>query len=364
MSQFDAESPFSFHEKTSTSGSYFMRDTRKEFNGLSIFSPEYTRSRGSKVPHRPVSVTSKHLRDYRIHDLIFNYGFNSLDLALFFNWNDGSKIFSNEIKKIRAKDQSTFTDSDVTNWAIPYLSKLLKKNEIDDTYSQIITQVECYFILYCYFEIKNNEFSKELISETALLLNKSEELIIQLLNYTAYLDPSDDTEKSFDASFSQSLLLEQMYTWFSSNFDEARDNLPAFSNMISTDHTFFFTNLMDIKNESSLIYTEEGQSKTRTISMRQRSRALVYEARKQFRELDAENKLRCFACDYVKNDSIKNEIVEIHHLTPIKDLDKSGEQRILSDVTQYVLPLCPTCHRIAHSGSILLSLDRIKTLRD
>jgi len=363
MSKYGSDPPFLLHKKVSTSGSYLMKEAGSEFEGLLITSAEYSRQNVGTIPTRPVEVTSKHLKNYRMHELVFNYYFTSLDIALYRNWDDYSKIFENEIKDIIKEDQSKLDESGIINRSMPYLLKLLKKNENTDDSPYILTQVECYFVIYCYFEIKNGGHSDELIYETAHLLKKSVKDVLQLLNFVAYLDPSENTKKPFNASMTQSIMLKQMFDWFSTNQYIAKENIDVYSNLLSSNNLILYTNPEEIKKKSQQIYTEEGQRISQIFKMRKRSQSLVFEARRQYRKLDPENKLRCYACGFVKPDSINKEVVEIHHLTQLHELDDFGEKKLLSEVTNYVIPLCPTCHRIAHSGDILLSVDEIKNIR-
>ena len=81
------------------------------------------------------------------------------------------------------------------------------------------------------------------------------------------------------------------------------------------------------------------------------------------REKDPEKKLRCSACGFVKPESIENEIVHIHHLIPLKEIEETGTIVELNKILELVIPLCPTCHSIAHSQTETLSVDEIKKLR-
>jgi|SaaInlStandDraft_6_1057023.scaffolds.fasta_scaffold22234_2 predicted HNH restriction endonuclease len=118
---------------------------------------------------------------------------------------------------------------------------------------------------------------------------------------------------------------------------------------------------VDIQKLKSHIVEEgaEGYAATKT---RKRSSKLVNDGRKHFRNKDSENKLRCAACGFVKSESIKREIIQLHHKEMISEIDSNGQSITLDKAIRNLLPLCPTCHQIAHSSKPPLSVDAIKKL--
>jgi predicted HNH restriction endonuclease len=92
----------------------------------------------------------------------------------------------------------------------------------------------------------------------------------------------------------------------------------------------------------------EGARGTITVSVRRRCEALRKRAREFYR--NADGKLRCKVCGWHKpNHGVIGDIVELHHVEPLAELPLEGVQRCQSDAINWLSPLCPSCHRIAHS---------------
>jgi len=347
MQSFKENTPFDFeYDLVDTSKSFYMTQCGKTFDELPPITPKENQTR-----EKPIRFTSKHLKEYRLRDLVLNYNFNLYDLAYFGDWNLGSDFFKVDLEPILEEILDNLSEDELIQRAYSYISKLLKKNEIDKVIAPLLNQVECYFAIYCYEKIKDGDYKNELISETAQLLNKTESDVIKLLQTIAYLDPAEQIKKPFEASVSKSVLLEKTYNWFSSNRNDAFNYFSTFYILRDSENPLSFQPIENIENKADEVCIEEGQSKDQILNMRRRSQALVFEA-----------KLRCQVCGYVKPEAITREIVEIHHLTPLKELDKSGVKRVLSKASTYVIPLCPICHRIAHSANPFLSIDEIKVL--
>ena len=107
---------------------------------------------------------------------------------------------------------------------------------------------------------------------------------------------------------------------------------------------------------------EEGKEAYTTSKMRRRSSRLVREGREYYSALEPDGKLRCHACGFAKPASIDHEIVQLHHKKPIRE----GERTInLSgdNIESYVVPLCPTCHVMAHDTDTPRTVSELKKLR-
>lgn len=243
---------------------------------------------------------------------------------------------------------------------MPYLIKLLKKKEVDDAYDYLLTQVECYFLVFCYDKMCEGSVKEDAISQIAGLLGKSEETVEQLLRYVAFFDPAPPENRPFPPIKSESKLLGETFGWYWNDKDGARNEFLTYLSMVDTDQSQSFKHdLSEVRKKSEQLYAEEGSIKYTTLRLKHRSKELVYHAREQFKKDDFENKLRCRACGFVKHELIENEIVHIHHLVQLRDLNNHGVKRSFDEITQHVIPLCPTCHRIAHSHDEALPVDRI-----
>lgn len=85
---------------------------------------------------------------------------------------------------------------------------------------------------------------------------------------------------------------------------------------------------------------------------RSRNRSLVAECRERDREV-------CQTCHTKPMGRNKVTVIEVHHLNPLLSADSHGLMTKLKDL----VCLCPTCHRIAHTGDQQpLSLDEIKNI--
>lgn len=107
----------------------------------------------------------------------------------------------------------------------------------------------------------------------------------------------------------------------------------------------------------------EGRLVTLNVAARTRCEALRRRAKQHFRSRDG--KLYCEVCGWVKPDNrISGDIVELHHLRPLADLDVQGVQITMAEAISALVPLCPCCHRIAHAklGGGTFSLEMLKKI--
>lgn len=361
MGKFGNTPPFEFKNRTvGTNEKHYMKKCKETFKDLpKVRALEYYKR---KKLEEEVEVTSKHIQYYRLLDLIYNYNFNFYDLAYFGSWNYAGYTFKAEIQLIKEEDLSSYSESELIDRAVHYFNKLLKKNEIREELNFPLSQAECYFIVYCYFEIREGREKEEIIPEIARLLGKPAEEVESLLQYTAFFDNSSNDTKPFAPLQSNSRLIREMYEWYESDINQARNEFDNFCNVLGVGDNTYNHNMESIRRSTEDTFTEEGSIYFTTIKLRKRSQLLVNEARRQFREADPEKKLRCHACGFAKSDLIKNEIVHIHHKIPLKDISEESKKIDLSQIIKHVFPLCPTCHSIAHSRKEPLSLEEIKKL--
>ena len=108
---------------------------------------------------------------------------------------------------------------------------------------------------------------------------------------------------------------------------------------------------------------EEGHPKQITQQVRDRCGALIAKVRSHYRRDDGN--LYCEACGWKRpNNNLRGDIVEIHHLHAVAAMPLEGIRLTFQDAIVRLLPLCPNCHRIAHSKSEggTFTLDELKTL--
>lgn len=123
-----------------------------------------------------------------------------------------------------------------------------------------------------------------------------------------------------------------------------------------TQSSFPFSSL-----DESVFMVEEGKSVPYAGARRTRSAVLAEQARKHFRERSRDRMLHCEICG-VSFDGIvtRQEIMHIHHLEAISQVDKQGRQLSLTQALTLVCPVCPTCHGIIHSRVPILNLDEAR----
>ena len=91
----------------------------------------------------------------------------------------------------------------------------------------------------------------------------------------------------------------------------------------------------------------EGKMTTIDVAIRERCEQL----RKRARQFYSRNgTLSCEICGWSKPDNrFRGDIVELHHIRPLHELSADGVTMTLKDAIASLAPLCPNCHRCAHS---------------
>lgn len=100
----------------------------------------------------------------------------------------------------------------------------------------------------------------------------------------------------------------------------------------------------------------EGKAVVRTVRQRQRSRALVNQAKAQFRSLH-DGRLFCEVCGFDYEDTYGVDYIEAHHTKPIASLEDET-----ANTTEAVVMLCANCHRIAHTRTPPYSVDELRQM--
>ncbi len=116
--------------------------------------------------------------------------------------------------------------------------------------------------------------------------------------------------------------------------------------------------------DPALLVVEEGAPGFQTSIRRKRSRRLLEAGRAHFEGLDPEGKLRCAACAFVTPGGVEREIVQLHHTQPLHDYGQHGKSLTLGEAMSRLVPLCPTCHQIAHTAKPPLTAEAIACLAE
>lgn len=127
FNKFENETPFKFYDNTRSSTRDLQAKAKEIFKGLNWDFPAYSTSKTGKIGERTKPFTSDALRKLRLNDLIINFDFNSLDLALFNGFNDKSRLLSYPLNDILEEKLTKYNEEELVERALPYLTKFIKK---------------------------------------------------------------------------------------------------------------------------------------------------------------------------------------------------------------------------------------------
>jgi len=113
------------------------------------------------------------------------------------------------------------------------------------------------------------------------------------------------------------------------------------------------------------IIVEEGALQLRSAKHRERSQLLRQKKIEEFKTLHG-GRIFCEVCgfDFAKMyGRYGSGYIEIHHKSPVHEMDIKGSQTHLRDALDKVIPLCSNCHRMVHRNQKnVLSIDRLKSI--
>ncbi len=216
---------------------------------------------------------------------------------------------------------------------------------------------------YDQLDIDSLQVKSILYRDISELIGRSVKSVEYKLQNVSSFDPRPRLEKPITEAKNAQALLGKVFKWYWSNKHKARE-------MYEQYRSEFLFNLPSIEFEPKIdhvientIFIEEGASETSTFKRRKRSQKLLEEGRKYFKNIENDGLLRCKACGFIAPPTIDKEIVQLHHTKPIYDLTESGRNLNVVNAILELLPLCPTCHSLAHTSRPPLELEQIKTLR-
>jgi len=121
----------------------------------------------------------------------------------------------------------------------------------------------------------------------------------------------------------------------------------------------------EVERDYSGIVVEEGALERTTTTQRSRSRLLREIAVREFKEKN-DNRLFCVACGFDFSQTygkIGKDFIEIHHTSPVHEMDIRGSRTKLEKALGKVFPLCSNCHRMVHRNQgEMLSIERLKKI--
>lgn len=218
---------------------------------------------------------------------------------------------------------------------------------------------ECYFAVWGYdqLDIDRTLVKKHLYTELTNLINRTEKSIEWKIQNVSACDPRPRGEKPISEAPNIQKLLRDTFNWYWADRESARQLYSTFYQEAQFKKPSTSTFVSPVP---ALI--EEGFPGFQESMRRQRSAVLLREGREHFRSLDPKGKLRCQACNFTTPEGIESEIVQLHHLIPIAEAGEDGRTLSVEKALELLLPLCPTCHSIAHSSKPPLELKSIQRL--
>ncbi|MGB7340595.1 MAG: HNH endonuclease, partial [Phototrophicaceae bacterium] len=100
----------------------------------------------------------------------------------------------------------------------------------------------------------------------------------------------------------------------------------------------------------------EGSLTSRTSLQRNRSKALIHDAKAKFRATH-DGQLFCEVCGFNFDQFYGIDYIEAHHTEPIATLDNETKNSV-----EAVVMLCANCHRAAHTRTPPYSVDELRKL--
>ena len=109
----------------------------------------------------------------------------------------------------------------------------------------------------------------------------------------------------------------------------------------------------------------EGAVQQRCTRTRYRSQDLRAYARAYYQEQAEDKVLRCCVCGENAQDvfGIDADLVQIHHLKPIKEYAEEGETMTMRAAVQQTAPLCGFCHTAAHAVEPPYTPEELRDMR-
>lgn len=224
---------------------------------------------------------------------------------------------------------------------------------------------ECYFAVWGYdqLDLDPTQVKTALYREIAELIGRTAKSVEFKIENVSSFDPRPREAKPIAEAKNAQALLGEVFQWYWSDRPQARLLYAQYReefqfNLEST------TKTNPPRAEDLVpVMIEEGASISSPSTRRKRSQKLLEEGRKHFRNLDKNGKLRCHACLFVTPDGLDQEIIHLHHTEPIYDSAESGRSLALKDALALLVPLCPTCHALAHTSRPPLSVAAIQALK-
>jgi predicted HNH restriction endonuclease len=224
---------------------------------------------------------------------------------------------------------------------------------------------ECYFAVWGYDQLDQDptQVKAVLYREISDLIGRSAKSVEYKLQNVSSFDTRPRSEKPIAEASNAQALLGEVFKWYWSDKSHARNQYLKFRE----EFEFSLESTIAVGAEQSTlamtsadVIIEEGAVVTSPMKRRKRSQKLIEEGRKHFRNLEPDGRLHCWACGFATPEEIEVEIVQLHHKNQISESDHDGRSIPLDEAIASIVPLCPTCHSIAHTEKPPMSVDAIK----
>ncbi len=224
---------------------------------------------------------------------------------------------------------------------------------------------ECYFAVWAYDQLDQDpsQVKVALYREVAELIGRTAKSVEFKIQNVSSFDPRPWEQKPIAEAKKAQALLGEVFQWYWTDRPRARSLYAQFReefqfNLESTTKVEPFSVAI-----APNVIIEEGASNTAPAMRRKRSQKLLEEGRKHFRGVDHEGKLRCHACGFVTPPGLEVEVIHLHHTEPIYESAEAGRTLELKAALALLVPLCPTCHALAHTSRPPLSVTAIQALK-
>jgi predicted HNH restriction endonuclease len=198
--------------------------------------------------------------------------------------------------------------------------------------------------------------------EVARLTGRSRKAAEFKVRNVSFCDPRTSKEKPVKGSENYQELLYQLFKKYGLDHETLDRMYEGYEGSVAL--TGKITSGKENYSPEPRGYYSEGGRSPRTVNGNARSRALAVEARKRLRK--EHGNLSCCVCGtsfdgLIARNGLKGEIIEIHHLQPIEDLD--GPRKIaLERLLEHVVPVCPVCHSLIHIGPRALTPTEVREI--
>lgn len=233
------------------------------------------------------------------------------------------------------------------------------------------TYEECYFAVWAYDRLDNEGEDIDrnaLYTDISDIIGRNSESIKYKIQNVSAIDSRPLQEKPISEAKNYQLLLKEVFDDYWKDREKARSLFGHFrarnnAGVQTPDQRRQRPNgISSFSPEENQIIIEEGAPGSHQSSCRKRSNKLLQKGRAYFRSIDPEGKLRCQACGFTTPPDIDKEIIQLHHQRAIHEYEVQGESHTMEEALKNLIPLCPTCHALAHTRKPAWTLVDLKEL--